>query len=65
MSDHFTCARAGCNNPATKVCPTCIALDIPVCHFCCQECLKLAWKDHKKYHEAELNKRFVTILHYE
>ena len=25
-------------------------------YLCSQECLKLAWKDHKKYHETELEK---------
>ena len=62
MAEQFKCARAGCDKPATKMCPTCISLGIPVCHFCSQECLKLAWKDHKKYHEEELNKMYLCLI---
>lgn len=52
------CSRVGCTNAASKACPTCIQLNIPVCFFCSQECLVKEWKNHKKYHEDEVNKKF-------
>ena len=58
MSVEHICARPGCGKHADKLCPTCISLGLPNTYFCSQECLKLAWKDHKKYHETELNKMF-------
>lgn len=56
MSVEHICARPGCGKHADKLCPTCISLGLPNTYFCSQECLKLAWKDHKKYHETELEK---------
>lgn len=58
MSVEHICARPGCGKHADKLCPTCISLGLPNTYFCSQECLKLAWKDHKKYHETELDKMF-------
>lgn len=34
----------------------CISLGLPNTYFCCQDCLKKAWKDHKKYHDDEMKK---------
>ena len=56
MSTTHTCSRTGCTNPATKKCPVCISYGIPDSYFCSQDCLKQAWKDHKAYHDQELNK---------
>lgn len=54
-SDHI-CSRSGCNKPATKRCPVCSQYNFPDSYFCSQECLKLAWKEHKKYHDGEIEK---------
>lgn len=56
MSTTHTCCREGCGKPATKKCPTCIQYGLPDSFFCSQECLRAAWKVHKKYHEEELEK---------
>ncbi|KAI9188658.1 Methionine aminopeptidase 1 [Blastocladiella emersonii ATCC 22665] len=46
------CAGAGCGQPATLVCPTCIKLDLPrdAARFCSQACFRANWAVHKQLH---------------
>ncbi|KRY69999.1 Methionine aminopeptidase 1, partial [Trichinella pseudospiralis] len=56
------CQRPECNNVAKLKCPTCIKLNLKPSYFCCQNCFKEDWENHKQIHKlATMNQTSKTL----
>ncbi|KRZ50947.1 Methionine aminopeptidase 1 [Trichinella nativa] len=56
------CQRPECNNVAKLKCPTCIKLNLKPSYFCCQDCFKEDWLNHKQIHKlATMNQTSKTL----